>query len=119
MMGVKTVCERKQMREIPVAYCIRAAQYLTVVAAGVVMLCLRGLVVSSQGLDRYWMEPLMSLTKPEARKVAMQLSSANKLGYVSTRGGPVGKGSLLEFVLAQKEKHPTKVISVSRGQTEY
>lgn len=62
-----------------------------------------------QGLDRYWMEPLMSLTKPEARRVAMQLSNANKLGYVSTRGGPVGKGSLLEFVLTQKEKHPTKV----------
>lgn len=51
----------------------------------------------------------MRLTKPEVRKVAMQLSSANKLGYVSTRGGTVSKGSLLGFVLAQKEKHPTKV----------
>lgn len=59
----------------------------------------------------------MSLTKPEARKVAMQLSSANKLGYVSTRGGPVGKGSLLEFVLAQKEKHPTKVVRVCKKDT--
>lgn len=65
--------------------------------------------MSSTGLHPYWMDSLMRLTKPESRKVAMQLSNTNKLGYQSTRGGPVGKGSLLEFVLKQKEKHPTKV----------
>lgn len=51
----------------------------------------------------------MRLTKPETRKVAMQLTSDNKLGYRSSRGGPVSKGSLLRYVLEQKEKHPTKV----------
>lgn len=55
----------------------------------------------------------MSLTKPETRKVAMQLTSDNKLGYRSQKGGPVSKGSLLQYVLEQKEKHPTKV-SLSR-----
>lgn len=54
----------------------------------------------------------MGLTKPESRKVATQLSSTNKLGYQSSRGKTVGKGSLLEFVLQQKEKHPTKVFFV-------
>lgn len=65
--------------------------------------------MSSTGLDRYWMDPLLRLTKPETRKVATQLANTNKLGYVSSRGGTVGKGSLLEFVLKQKELHPTKV----------
>lgn len=55
----------------------------------------------------------MSLTKPETRKVAARLlSNDNKLGYRSSRGGNVGKGSLLEYVLKQKEIHPTKVWSV-------
>ena len=64
---------------------------------------------SSAGLHRYWMEPLMGLTKPETRKVAMQLTSDNKLGYRSQKGGPVSKGSLLQYVIEQKDKHPTKV----------
>lgn len=51
----------------------------------------------------------MGLTKPETRKVAMQLTSDNKLGYRSQKGGPVSKGSLLQYVIEQKEKHPTKV----------
>lgn len=51
----------------------------------------------------------MRLTKPETRKVAMQLTGDNKLGYRSSKGGPVGKGTLLEYVVEQKEKHPTKV----------
>lgn len=51
----------------------------------------------------------MGLTKPETRKVAMQLTSDNKLGYRSQKGGAIGKGSLLRYVLEQKEKHPTKV----------
>lgn len=56
----------------------------------------------------------MGLTKPETRKVAMQLTSDNKLGYRSQKGGPVSKGSLLQYVIEQKEKHPTKVCRIQQ-----
>ncbi|CAN0369793.1 unnamed protein product, partial [Hapterophycus canaliculatus] len=71
---------------------------------------------SSTGPHEYWMGPLMRLTKPETRKVAMQLTSDNKLGYRSSKGGPVGKGTLLEYVVEQKEKHPTKVLLTRVGE---
>ncbi|CAM9853117.1 unnamed protein product [Scytosiphon promiscuus] len=71
---------------------------------------------TSNGPHEYWMGPLMRLTKPETRKVAMQLTSDNKLGYRSSKGGPVGKGTLLEYVVEQKEKHPTKVLLTRVGE---
>ena len=62
----------------------------------------------------------MGLTKPETRKVAARLlSNDNKLGYRSSRGGSVGKGSLLEYVLKQKEIHPTKVCSERRYAVQH
>ncbi|CAM9602446.1 unnamed protein product, partial [Ectocarpus sp. 4 AP-2014] len=77
---------------------------------------LKALVGVSTGPHSYWMGPLMALTKPETRKNAMQLTADNKLGYRSSKGGPVSKGTLLQYVLEQKEKHPTKVMGRGAGR---
>ncbi|CAM9511477.1 unnamed protein product [Ectocarpus sp. 12 AP-2014] len=77
---------------------------------------LKALVGVSTGPHGYWMGPLMALTKPETRKTAMQLTADNKLGYRSSKGGPVSKGTLLQYVLEQKEKHPTKVMGGGAGR---
>ncbi|CAM9461786.1 unnamed protein product, partial [Discosporangium mesarthrocarpum] len=87
-------------------------------------------ISSHAGLHPYWAEHLRALLKPEARAMLEDLVPDNPLGYcpaASRRAGKangsgacttatVAKGSLLEYVLQQKELHPTKVLLIRVGE---
>ena len=76
-------------------------------------------------IDRYWLEAMHSLTRPSARSLISQLHPSCPMGYDPT-ATPSGKkmslattagkkGTLVDFVRKQKEKHPNAVILTRVG----
>ena len=65
----------------------------------------------------YWRSKLSELSRPAAVHLVPQLSPENALGYMnkvqSKASGPL---SLVDFAVAQKDKHPEKVLLFRVGE---
>ena len=66
-------------------------------------------------MNAFWLEHLQSVRRPAARALIPQLVDSNPLGYEPPTG-PAKKGTLLEYCVAQKARHPTKVILTRVGE---
>jgi len=67
------------------------------------------------GVDGYWKPWLLRLTKPSAQNLVHTLVSDNKFGF--KHGMPkLKKGSLMEYAISEKEKHPSKIILLRVGE---
>ncbi len=64
----------------------------------------------SSRIPSAWAAHLSALRRPPARHLLQQLTPGNVLGYEASTGA-IKSGSLLEFVLEQKQTHPDKVSS--------
>lgn len=66
-------------------------------------------------VDAYWLEHLRAVRRPAARALIPQLVDSNPLGYEPPTG-PAKKGTLLEYCVAQKAMHPSKVTLTRVGE---
>ena len=66
-------------------------------------------------VDPYWLEHLRAVRRPAAKALISQIVNSNPLGFEPATG-PAKKGTLLEYVMAQKSLHPTKVALVRVGE---
>lgn len=89
------------------------------------------LAASESKISPYWLEQLQKVEKPVARSLIAKLTPANPLGYESllpnrfasssssasaSLTSTVREGSLLEYTIQQKIKHPHCVILMRCGE---
>jgi len=76
-------------------------------------------------ISAYWLGQLSKIDRPVARNLISQLSPSNALGYENIRinsltasSGTLSRspGSLLEYTIQQKNKHPNCVILMRCGE---
>lgn len=75
-------------------------------------------------ISQYWLDQLRKIERPVARNLISQLSPSNALGYENLKlnsliasGAPSrSPGSLLEYTIQQKNKHPNCVILMRCGE---
>jgi DNA mismatch repair ATPase MutS len=73
-------------------------------------------------INGYWIEQLKRVERPIAKSLISQLIADNPLGYDPNQGPTVSKmttnrkaGSVLTLAIAEKRKHPTKIILLRVG----
>lgn len=69
----------------------------------------------NSSIHPFWLDQLDVVDRPAARALIPQLTSDNCLGYLPA-SGPPKKGTLLQYVITQKEMHPTKIILTRVGE---
>ena len=80
------------------------------------------LSVKESKISPYWLEMISRIERPIARNLFSQLTTSNALGYESSKGYgntasyPVKEGTLLEYTIQQKIKHPNCVILMRCGE---
>jgi hypothetical protein len=65
-------------------------------------------------VSHYWLEQLSGVEKPIAKSLISQLTSLNVAGYLPSTG-PVREGTLVDFYIQEKVKHPDKIILMRCG----
>ena len=63
----------------------------------------------------YWIDQLAQVEHEMARRLITQLTPDNPLGFTNEKG-PIKKGTMLEQIISEKEKHPDKIILTRLGE---
>lgn len=73
-------------------------------------------------VDPYWIDQLKRLDRSVAKVLIPQLTPDNELGFDSSQGtaavpkGPARAGTLLDYTIQQKRKHPQSVVLIRSGE---